>query len=257
MGFESKKMSKVAVAALLTVLTSIATMAQAAPLQGGVTLEDTLPEVDPSLQKGRTFDIKVTEDQPTNDWVQLPDWLCGSWEITEETSTYRQNYRTGEESYDHFNFRAKSRFTYGKQKDRQDHCWHYLGVPYTSCTDFANYSEYHQVQLKEAAEVTGNNVIFKTRVTVIRVSKSSRKVTETYQQESLTGYRLVSGNELEMESSTKVFLASGQPATLTKNTAHVTRVAPFVVTDNENGKNLRELFLQYLISHNLTNLLPD
>lgn len=248
---------KLAAVAAAQLLTFSVPQAESAPLQGGVSLEEELPAVDPGLKPGLTFNARLTESEPSNFWVQLPDWIGGSWQISEETSTYRQNYRTGEESHDRFNFKAKSRFAYGKQKDRLDHCWHYLGTPYTSATDFASVTEYHHVQSKELAEITGNTVAFKTRVTVIRVSKSTRKVTETYQQESITKYTFVSFNELDMESSTKVFSASGQAVTMTKNIAHASRVGPFLEVDQEDGRNLKDLFRTYLLTNNLTNLLPD
>ena len=130
-------------------------------------------------------------------------------------------------------------------------------MPYCSSTDVSNYIEYHQVISKECVEITPSRVSLRTRFTVVRVSKSNRKVISTLQQESLTTYTRLGTDELELESATKVFDDCGIATQLVRNQAAVIRAEPYTAVDSESGHNLRELFREFLISHRLVDLLPD
>jgi len=153
--------------------------------------------------------------------------------------------------------RPKADSFYGHQLDRQGNVWHYVGTPYTSKTEANAFSEYHQVEFKDITATTVNTVELKTRVTVVRVSPISDLVTKTFQQESITRYTYKTSIDSLLESSTKVFDAGGNPTNMSKNEAEVHREAPFIEIDEEGGKNLHELFREFLIAERLTNLLPD
>ncbi|MGH9551278.1 MAG: hypothetical protein ACRD3W_17980, partial [Terriglobales bacterium] len=201
--------------------------AVAVPLQGSVEHEERLPSVDSALRAGANFDVNLTHEAPSNMWVKIPHWLAGTWLVEEECTVFSQNFLTGQMDSDAHAFRAKSRFTYGTQKDRAGGIWHFIGTPYCSATDFNSFTEYHQVASKQVVENTSSRIMFKTRFTVVRVSRTTRKVTSTYQQESITTYTRASDTELKMTSSTKVFDQNGTATNVVDNEAVVHRAEPF------------------------------
>lgn len=236
----------------------VANQSPAEPLQGRIEHVERLPSVGTLLKPGVHFDeTTIQRVQPGNNWSRIPDWLAGTWSSTEETAVYREDYRTGKKSSSPYTFGAKSKFSYGKQQDRQGQIWHYLGVPYNSDTEFDEVHEYHRVSLKEILESDDDKVVVRARVTVIRVSTWSGEISETYQQESITSYSRLKDGMLKMESSTKAFDADGRPTSLTNNVAKIRRCKPYSAVDFENGKNLKALFVDYLKGKGLTLLVPD
>jgi hypothetical protein len=117
---------------------------QAVPLKATINHTEKMPAVDPLLKPGAQFSLSATEEEPQNFWLRIPDWLAGTWQSDNETRVYNEDFRAGKTDSEVVPFKAKSRFTYGQQTDRQGGIWHYLGIPYCSATDFPNYTEYHQ-----------------------------------------------------------------------------------------------------------------
>ncbi|HEY9775438.1 MAG TPA: hypothetical protein V6C81_16850 [Planktothrix sp.] len=230
---------------------------QAVPLKASIQHTERMPSVDPALKAGAQFNLSATEEEPQNFWVRIPDWLAGTWLVETETRVYHHDYRANTTDNSVMPFKARSRFTYGKQTDRKGGIWHFLGVPYCSATDFPTFTEYHQVASKQCLDGSPTHISMRTHFTVIRVNKTTRKVTETFQQESITTYTRAAPGELKLESSTKVFDAAGAPTHLARNEATVARTEPYTPVDSEAGKNMHELFRQFLIAHRMLDILPD
>jgi hypothetical protein len=248
-----------AVAVLGGLLVSSATLAPKAPstpLQAHIEHTVRLPSVSPTLRPGATFNLSA-EHTPNNLWIRIPRWLAGRWSVSLETTVFHEDYLSGRITTPQIEFHAKSRFSYGHQRDSRGDVWHYLGTPYTSTTDVDDYTEFHQVASKNLVESNANTASLKTRVTVVRANKSTLLVVKTFQQESITKYTYISPGELFLQSSTKVFDASGEPTDEVQNEARVHRVAPFIPIESGDGRNYRELFRQFLTAEGLPQLIPD
>lgn len=233
-----------------------AQIALGAPLEARIEHTAHMSSVNETMRRGARFNLTVNET-PGNVWIKIPSWLAGTWLVDTETAVYRKDFRTGKVSDQRTPFRARSKFHYGHQRDRTKEIWHYVGIPYTSSTDAATFTEYHQVASKESMKSTANEIALKTQVTVVRVDKITRKITKTFQQESITTYTYVSPQELELRSSTKVFDASGAATNLQQNEAMVKRVETFTPINVQNGKNYKQLFREFLIAEGLERLIPD
>lgn len=230
--------------------------APAEPLHGHLEHVQRLPAVSNTLRPGVRFDQTDSQNQ-SNIWVRVPSWLAGIWQVNEETAVYRENYQTGQKSSESFPFSARSEFSYGKQQDKRGQIWHYIGVPYTSATQLSNKIEYHHVIAKDITQQGEDVAMVSTKAQVIRVSKTTNEIVETYQQESLTKYTKLANGTIQLESSNKVFDADGNPVSITNNRATIHRSRPFSIVNFESGKNLKELFAQFLISQGMTILVPD
>ncbi len=254
-GSPAKQSSALLVLVLLLGLSRHA--ARCEPLQGRLEHVHKLPAVSHLLKPGIHYDEAANKIPASNAWVRVPAWLAGTWLVTEETAVFRENFSTGQRSNEHHTFSARNKFAYGKQKDKTGQVWHYVGVPYTSDTQISGKIEYHQVREKEVIEQSDHKVAVRSKVLVIRVSKPSGEIDQTYQQESITWYTDNADGIISMESSTKAFNADGRPLSVTQNRARIHRVAKFTVVDEEYGKNLKALFHQYLIAQGWNSLIPD
>lgn len=215
-----------------------------------------MPSVEPLLRPGATFNL-TADEAAENVWFKVPDWLAGTWSMRREATVYHQDFRTGKVTTDRKEFEAHTSFTYGHQRDREGGFWHYVGTPYTSRTELADFVEYHQVSEKELVQSDEKRAVIRTRVTVIRTDTATNTIVRTFQQESITTYTRLSRDELKLTSSTKVFDDTGQAAAVVENEGVVHRMSPFTETDFASAKNLKELFVHFLLSHQLANLIPD
>jgi len=208
------------------------------------------------VRKGAKYRVGVNDFEAANNWVQVPAWLSGTWIVHEETAVLRHDFKTGQIDRHPTTFITTQEFTYGNQKDRQGNIWHYIGVPYTSKTRMATTEDFHEVKEKDFLVATEKQVQFRSVVTVVRVSHLSGRVAQSFQQESITGYKPVSDGVIQLTASTKTFDSDGNAVYQQDNQARIKRYKHYADVDNKDGKNLKELFIQYLTAKGLTNLLP-
>lgn len=230
--------------------------ARAMTIEGKIEHVEKLPEVAPEFKPGISFDEKALPVGVNNNWVRIPSWMAGTWLVRTETAVYMQNFKTGQIIESPTTYSAKHEFTYGSQVDKQGEIWHFIGVPYTSKTTLSNYDEIHEVTTKDFLVASDAMVQFRTLMTVARVSRSSDKIISSFQQESITCYKPVSPDVIELTSSTKSFDAAGNPDRLTRNTATIKRIKQFRVRDEQDGKDLKTLFGQYLYAKGLSAIAP-
>jgi len=224
-------------------------------IEGKIEHQEALPSVDNSIRKGARFSAGA-DLEANNNWVKVPTWLAGTWNVNEETAILRQDYKSGRIDRTPSVFMARQEFTYGSQKDRQGGIWHYIGAPYTSKTRLTAYQEFHQVKEKQFLVANEAQVQFRTLMTVVRVSNLNGRVADSFQQESITSYRPVEDGIIALAASNKTFDANGRAVFQQENEARIRRYKHFYETDKKDGKNLKELFLQYLEANGLSNLIP-
>ncbi|MBK9143615.1 MAG: hypothetical protein IPM23_14020 [Candidatus Melainabacteria bacterium] len=233
--------------------------ARARTLEAGIQHVELMPSVSDDLRPGSIYRGGLAQDQASNYWVKIPDWMAGTWQMKEETTVKRHDFKTGKTSTSPIRFKAVHKFAYGMQKDRMGGIWHYAGTPYTSRTRLAYLDEYHLVKSKDFVEGVTDRVEFRSTVTAVRVDPSTGKIKKTYQQESITIYRPVPGSvdTIELFGSTRSFDQDGRPELENDNQARIRRRAPFQQVDSKDGVDLKALFRAFLIGSGRSDLLPD
>jgi hypothetical protein len=225
-------------------------------IEGKIEHVEQMPAVEQKLTPGAQFDQSV-ELSPNNLWVKIPKWIAGSWSARDETAVFSQNFKTGVSHHMEETFKAKQDFTYGQQIDKSGQVWHYLGVPYSSKSARSHAEEIHQVREKQFLKANDEEVEFRAVAAVLIVDNLSSRIERTYQQESLTSYKPIADDRISMTASTKVFDASGQAQSLQRNEAIIKRYRHFRPIDNQDGKDLKSLFRQYMMAKGMADLLPD
>ena len=232
---------------------------EARTLEGGIQHVQAMPSIQEDFRKGNRLDASIFSNlDQTNHWVKIPNWMSGTWLVREEVAIFRKNFKTGHQTKEPHKFKAHQKFIYGMQMDRQGAVWHYVGVPYKSQTRMSRFFEIHYVKEKVYDQYKSDSVQFRSIVNVIRTKRSSNKITDSYQQESITRYvPLEEGTgDIQLTASTKSFDQDGKPLIRADNTARVRKIAKFHEVRFHKKKDMRKLFRQFLINSGRSNLLP-
>lgn len=223
-------------------------------VQGGI---EHSQKVGPSKYLPGKVWSETEKDGSKSTWIRIPEWLAGTWFADTETATLRQDLVNNRSSAQTpFNFKAKSRFTYGTQKDGRGGIWHYLKLPYTSATDFPEFVEYHQVLSKDFTNQSEQAVSFKSMVAAARVQRSSKEIVEAFQQESVTNYEPVQDDIIKMVASTRRYDVSGQPQMQADNEARIHRVGKFTPVAKEGDIDMQKSLYDFLRSRKMEYLIP-
>lgn len=228
-------------------------------LEGGIQHLDIMPSIQKEFRKGNRLDASIFKNiDSSNHWVKIPKWMAGTWLVREEVAIFRKNFITGHQTTAPHKFKAHQKFIYGMQVDRQGDIWHYVGTPYKSQTRLSRYDEIHFVKEKNYDAYDDQSVQFKSIVNVIRTKRSSSKIADSYQQESITRYvPLDEGTgDIQLTASTKSFDQDGKPIIRADNRARVRKVGKFHEVRFHKKKDMRKLFTEFLIATGRSNLLP-
>lgn len=225
-------------------------------VQGGVEHSEKVAPVQSKYLPGSVWK-EGEKDGSRSTWIRIPEWLAGTWFADVETATLRQdlvNNKTSPQTP--FNFKAKSRFAYGTQRDGRGGVWHYLKLPYTSATDFPEFVEYHQVLSKDFKNQNEQNVTFRSMVAAARVQRASKEIVEAFQQESVTSYEPMEEGVIKMIASTRRFDTEGKPQMQADNEARIHRVEKFSPVAKDGSVDMQQSLYSYLRSRKMEYLIP-
>ncbi|MCC6978678.1 MAG: hypothetical protein IT343_10175 [Candidatus Melainabacteria bacterium] len=223
-------------------------------VQGGI---EHSQKLGPSKYLPGTVWSETEKDGAKSTWIRIPEWLAGTWFADTETATLRQDLVSNRASAQTpFNFKAKSRFSYGTQRDGRGGIWHYLKLPYTSATDFPEFVEYHQVLSKDFTNQSEQAVSFRSMVAAARVQRASKEIVEAFQQESVTNYEPVQDDIIKMVASTRRFDVAGKPQMQADNEARIHRVGKFTPIAKEGDVDLQKSLYDFLRSRKMEYLIP-
>ncbi|MBY0356729.1 MAG: hypothetical protein K2W82_01905 [Candidatus Obscuribacterales bacterium] len=226
-------------------------------LQGHVEHQDSLPPLETSLQAGSRFDTtKLKALSPDNLWYQIPSWMAGTWKTTTDTNYYRYSYKTGGKNFAVDTFNCLSQSTIGWQKDRNGQIWEHANSPYLTFAELDHKFDIDLIKQKEIVDTQAKQITIYYRGARLVVSKHNKLITDSYQLESIQTYTPFGNNLLKVDASVKIFDSYGRPERLAKALSFEQRIKPFEPWNVYKGRNMVALFREYLITHNLADLLP-
>lgn len=238
-------------------LVALSGAVSAKTLEIGIEHVEVLPAVSQDLRPGKRFSLQALEnEQPSNEWVKIPDWMAGTWRLNRETAVMMRDFKRNTVNTEPYSYNARHDFQYGMQQDRTGGIWHFIGTPYHSKTSMAEFDEYHLVRSKVFNRADDQALTFTSVMTVVR-TYIGHQIKESYQSESITSYSPdPNGGFVNLSASTKSFDAQGQPLRQTDNVARIKQIKPFIEVKTYHGQDMRERFREFLIAKGLTNLLP-
>jgi hypothetical protein len=228
-------------------------------LQGGVNHAEELPALEDSLRPGRVFsdDLLINAGTATNNlWFYIPAWFAGTRHAEDCLVVYRYDYKTGKATTPMLKQLNRQDSTAGYLKDRNGGIWDYNVTPNIQHveSDLVNAILY----VKRITPVMGNDdqLVIKYEELSITVNKHTNKILQVLQQEQINTITSPVPGTLHVDVSVKCFDFDGNPLRIEQSVMTLKMTKPFVRKDTYKGTDLKPLFRDYLMSHNLSNLVP-
>jgi hypothetical protein len=101
-----------------------------------------------------------------------------------------------------------------------------------------------------------DQLVIKYEELSITVNKHTNKILQVLQQEQINTITSPVPGTLHVDVSVKCFDFDGNPLRIEQSVMTLKMTKPFVRKDTYKGTDLKPLFRDYLMSHNLSNLVP-
>lgn len=227
-------------------------------LQGAAEHSESLPAEDSRFSAGTRFDASaIPKVTASNVWYWLPPWFAGVYQTENIVGVYRYDFRTGKTDVSRRTSVNRRIEKWGWQQDRMGGVWQYDSTPYQIEVDRGAQKEIQWVKKRVPVRIGQDIAVLKFLSTSIIVNRQTGKIDWTVQSEFLQTYRPISPNRIELTVSAKLFDAEGRPMTLDKNIQYLERLSGFIPEDYYNGKDMRALFREFLLSRNRPDLILD
>ena len=229
-------------------------------LQGGVKHSEELPGLDDALRPGQVFKDEVLLNPETpinNEWFLIPSWYAGVRHSEDVLIVYRYIYNTGQTTTPMQRQLERQNSLSGFQVDRNGGIWDYKHLPSIQHveSDFVNAVLFVKniTPLKE----TPDQLVIKYEEISITTDKKKNKILQVTQQEQINSITSPEPNLLRIDVSVKSFDRDGKPVRMEQSVVFAKIIKPFEHIDMFEGQDLRPLFRNFLVSHQLANLVPD
>jgi hypothetical protein len=220
-------------------------------LKASIQHRERLAPVSEDLKPGRVFQQSAaTNRNMDNNWAQIPSWYAGTWVITSQFRTSSHNYITGEIETNPTPLPMHRERVNGYQQDQNGGIWDYEGaiseVNRFSSGSFDTYDLNKHVEILESSD---SRMVTRTTATRLAVSKSDGHILQTTQREALTAIYPMQGNARQETQSQETFDELGKPIGDENFLIVEQKTAQFRQIDLFQGKNMHELFLEFVASH--------
>jgi hypothetical protein len=239
--------------------TSAAPPSKSPVLQGGVNHAEALPSLDDSLQVGKVYsdDLLLKAGTQTNsEWFYIPSWYAGVRHAEDAMIVSRYDYESGKTTTPMLRQLNRQDALSGFQKDRNGGIWDFKRVPIIQHVEsnFCNAVLY----VKQITPITGSDdrIVIKYVEVSVSLDKRNNKILQIVQQEQINTISSPVPGSLRIDVSVKAFGWDGKPKTQEQSVMMSTIIKPFEQIDQYQGQDLRPLFRDYLVSHNLEKLIP-
>jgi hypothetical protein len=184
------------------------------------------------------------------DWVQIPNWLAGTWQTNSEVILYSHSHRLRTTVVSQpVIVRVKRRTTIGVQKDQYGNVWHYAGGPYYKTMETDSYKEVHQIYEVSSINYGDFELTTNTQATVARSDSASGQLLDVFLEQTQTTYSYVDDGVIEVRFLIKDMDLKGNPFQTTRAVCIEKRARPFVAIDADGRGDLRAKFREFLIQN--------
>src|SRR5262249_39992914 len=142
------------------------------------------------------------------------------------------------------------------QPDRNGQVWEFKRAPYKTTIEGQNALNVMMVSNREPLYVNQDKVVIRLLQTSLTVDKASQRIMNTSQVEQINTYVPAGPGVMNLQSSIKTFGADGSPQVQETNSGLVYTRAAFQPVNYYEGRDMRALFRDYMLSHGYSNLLP-
>ena len=194
-------------------------------------------------------------------WRRIPDWQVGRWEYSQSTTTRVVKYEGGRPAYEekeHLgNYRSKSTYTIGLEKDRYGGIWDPYSSGYWTTTEYDRTIGYSYIKYSEPG--SGEYPEFYAEMVSFSVDKQTNKINRVDQTRTWTRYAFIGPGLLKQENIHTFYNAQGEPESSLWTTRISIRTETFeqyegrVADDRVRHKD----FIAYLKDNGMEGLIPS
>lgn len=229
-------------------------------LQGGVEHSEQLSSLDESLKPGSVFDESVLSKPnatANNDWFWIPDWYAGKRHTEDILIVFRHDYVTGLSTTPMQRQQERQDSVSGHQRDRNGDIWEFKNAPFIQHVESGLELAVLYIKSMEPISISRSQVVLRYEVVSISYSRKGHIILSVVQQEQINNLTPVQPGLIRGDVSVKAFGWDGQPQRSEQSVVFSQIIEPFHRIDTLDGKDLRGLFKDFLISQHLENLVPD
>jgi len=229
-------------------------------LQGGVQHSEELPGLDDSLRPGMVYKddaLRNPGSPENNDWFLIPPWFAGERHTDDVLVVYRYDFITDQTSSPMLRQLERQDSISGFQRDSEGNIWDYKHVPTIQHVESFPCNAVLYVKSITPLRVTPDQMVLRYEEVCITLEKRRNKIVQVQQQEQINTVTSPQPGLLRIDVSVKNFGWDGKPLRLEQSLIFAKITKPFEQIDLFEGKEMRTLFKNYLISHQLQNLVPS
>lgn len=231
-------------------------------LQGRIEHSEFIQPMEAQLQPGAALKLdNLPKLEPANHWVKIPDWFAGTWVSTGVTQNSLHKYGQGiPETYDrttHF-YPSMSIRIRGYQRDRSGQIWYFCGTPSTLVDyNLSTIQNIHSALSLDLVEGSKEKVIFKNLDQSTYVDLKRFTVTFSEQRETIETFTPAGDGVVHASSSSRSFNSQGVPYKDAQLESSWRRIKPFENVNTKDGRDLKQLFRNFLKDNGREDLIPQ
>ncbi len=219
---------------------------------------DRMAPVEPQFQVGAVFNQEaVPQLEPNNEWYWIPSWYAGQKHADTATVLQDYNFQTGQSVQSNRVITNRQDLSIGFQPDRNGQIWEFKRAPYTAIVEGDGFFTTMMVRNRDPIKVTEDCVIIRLVQTSVNVDKRSRRILKTLQEEQINTYTPGTAGSMNLQASLKTFGADGMPQLQELSCRVVKNAGSFKPIDIYQGRDMRMLFRNFLLTHGYASYLPD
>ncbi len=202
-----------------------------------------------TLQAGCIYNENNLPKTNCNDlWFWIPKWRAGE---------FLRKFQTNFTPNGPVTFKSEVTHFYGFQTDAKNQIWNFVSYPYKETVNIPGLSDIKLVIFFEPNQISNDYYSIHCITNDILVDNQTRQITKSYKTEEYQAFKRLNKNIVQAQCRSQNFDSQGQPiSSFQKYIFTEERIQNYSPSSFWNGINLRLSFNNYLISHNLKDLIP-
>lgn len=187
-----------------------------------------------------------TQEDQSFQWIQIPDWLAGTWQTKFQTIIDSIDCRTGRRLVNKPVQVAVALIrTIGTQQDANGRIWHCAATPYVRSIETAGYYESQTIERVSVLASETNRLMLRTAGKVTRWMKHDRQAYDSFYEITDVAYSPLNNGVIKVEMTIMDFDIMERPLRVSKSVLVERRIKPFSIVNYDERGNLQEKFMKF------------
>ncbi len=196
-------------------------------LKAGVEHSETVQPLDPQLMPGQRFNPNaVALGAPVDEWICIPPWFAGTFEVNNSLVVEFIDYRTRTQLSPNRMEKIHRTFHYGHQLDSNGRVWHLNRCPYRNSIETEQTVQYNLIRSSRFLHSGNDSVVETATGPALVVAKGTGVIARSTTIETFGRFES-NGNGIRKTTSIKGFSPAGAPEDLIVRVEQATMVEPF------------------------------